>query len=72
MDKKNRAYPQPRSILLWWELAEQYKFLWLNGLRIRSKALPVVAATMYGIALRIADIAEFKPRGRVDGQIGKF
>jgi hypothetical protein len=40
----------------------------LNGLRIRSKALPVVAAAINGIALRIADMAEFKPRG-VDGQI---
>ena len=38
---------------------------------MRSKTLPVVAATINGIALRIADIAEFQPRGSVDsdGQI---
>ena len=31
-------------------------------LQMRSNALPVVAATINGIALRVADIAEFKPR----------
>ena len=56
-----------RSILLWWELVEQYKFLRLNGLRIRLKASPVVAATINGIALRIAGITEFR---RVDALVG--
>lgn len=32
---------------------------------MRSKTLPVVAATINGIALRIADIAEFQPREEV-------
>ena len=51
--------------VLWWELVEQYEFLKLNGWQMRLKTLPVVAATINGIALRIADIAEFQPREEV-------
>ena len=30
--------------------------------RVMTEALPAVAATINGMALRIADMAEFKPR----------
>ena len=47
-------------------LGPSHKFLRLNGLANKSKALPVVAATINGIALRIADIAESRLRWRLD------